>query len=313
MCIRDRTTIALDLRQPTVQQLQGLAPGGIDASVSSKPSVHAPLLCGGTSGGRLTAASVVKVPNTLSDISVVRYEFPSSSAANGFFDALRSKSSTIQNATCTGVNADSGHFLVVSLISFPGSPRADASGTTTFAGGVFSGAYRYNVLRYVRQDRVVYLIRVDQQHDYPDISILDGIENAMNVRAGAELPRGAHSAKPTEVRGVLTRGQWECCSFGQPPIGPIGFWAQSEDVTCPQVVVTGTPYTIVFENQVPNVQPDGLVALTGDGVRSTTIPWGAHVSVVVDLFDQAGAFGCRVGNKISAAVYMKSLSIKVVQ
>ncbi|HEY5011485.1 MAG TPA: hypothetical protein VIK61_02115 [Acidimicrobiia bacterium] len=211
------------------------------------------------------------------------------------------------------MNADFGHFLVGSLNAFPESPRADASGTTTFAGGVFSGAYQYNVLRYLRQERVVYLIRVDQQHDYPDISLLDAIENAMNVRAGAELPGAAHSLKPTEVRGVLTRGRWECCSFGQPPIGPIGAWAQSEDVTCPEVVVSGTPYTIVFENQLPNVQPNGLVVFTGVGTRSTTVPWGAHVKVVVDLFDQAGTFGCPQAGKIAAGVYMKSLSIKVVR
>jgi hypothetical protein len=77
--------------------------------------------------------------------------------------------------------------------------------------------------------------------------------------------------------------------------------------------LSGTPYTIVFDNQLPNVQPNGLVAFTGNGARTTTIPWGAHVSVVVDLFDQAGSFGCHQVGKIAGGVYMKSLSIKVAQ
>jgi hypothetical protein len=46
-------------------------------------------------------------------------------------------------------------------------------------------------------------------------------------------------------------------------------------MTCPEVVVDGKPYTIVFDNQLPNVQPNGLVAFIGDGARPITIPWGA--------------------------------------
>jgi hypothetical protein len=163
-----------------------------------------------------------------------------------------------------------------------------------------------------QQGRLVYLLRLDQQHNYPDLSFFNAIENSMNVRAGVKLPDGPHSLKPTEDQGVLQRGRWDCCSFGQPPIGPIGPWDESEDVTCPEVVLSGTPYTIVFQNQLPNVQPNGLVALAGDGARPTMIPWGAHVSVVVDLFDSAGSFGCQAG-KNANGTYMKSLSIKVVQ
>jgi hypothetical protein len=50
-----------------------------------------------------------------------------------------------------------------------------------------------------------------------------------------------------------------------------------------------------------------------EGGRPMTIPWGAHVTVVVDLYDQAGSFGCRQVGKIAGGVYMKSLSITVAQ
>jgi len=309
----DATTAALDLRQPSVQQLQRFAPGGIDASTSSEPSEAAPLLCGGTRPSRLTTRSIVKVPNTLSEISVLRYEFSSPSAANGFFDAMRSQESLVQGGRCTVATAESGRFTAVSLFAIVGSRVADASGTTTFSGGAYSGAYQYNTLRYVQQDRVVYLMRLDKQHGYADNSFLDAIENTMNVRLGVKLRSGAHSLKPSEIRGVLQRGQYECCTFGQPPIGSIGSWAQSADVTCPEVVFSGTPYTIVFANQLPNVQPNGLIAFTGDGARSATIPWGAQVTVVVDTFGPAGSFGCRQAGKIASGSFMNALSIKIGQ
>jgi hypothetical protein len=304
--INKAATLTPLLHQPSVAELERFAPGGVDVSKSVGPT-GAPLLCGGTRPSRLTGATILRIPNTLSQVSVLRYEFSSSNTASAFFDALRSQAHVIQGAQCMVPTADSGVFTGISLIAFVGSTVADASGTTTFANGLYSGAYQYNVLRYVQQGRDIYLIRLDKQHSYPDTA--DAVENAMNTRAGAMIRSGAHSASPSHLQGVLQRGRWECCSFGQPPIGPIGPWAESEDMNCPELIVTGTPYTIAIENQLPNVQPAGLVAFPGGSRPASTIPWGAHVRVVVDTFTQAGSFGCREGNQIATSIYANVISV----
>ena len=196
-----------------------------------------------------------------------------------YFDALRNQAPIVQGARCTVAAPDSGVFSAVSLFAIEGSHQADASGTTTFSGGMYSGGYQYNTLRWVQQDRVVYLIRLDKAHAYADISVLDAVETAMNARPGGNVQGRAQSAKPSQLRGVLQRGEWECCTFGQAPTGPIGRWVEVENMTCPEIVVSGTHYTIRFENQLPNVQPNGLVVFTGVRTQSTTVPWGTHVEV----------------------------------
>jgi hypothetical protein len=305
------STVPLRLHEPSVAELKRFVPGGVDTSTSVHAAEGAPLLCGGTRSSRLAGAAIVKVPRTLSQVAVFRYAFTSASTASAYFDALRAQAPVIQGAQCTVATADSGVFSAVSLIAIVGSTVADASGTTTYSSGLYSGAYQYNVARYVQQGRDVYLIRLDQQHDYPDRSFVDAVENAMNTRRGASLRSGAHSASPSTVQGVLQRGQWECCSFGQPPIGAIGRWAESEDMSCPVLIVSGTPYTIAIENQLPNVQPAGLVAFPSGSGSAVTIPWGAHVRVVVDTFTSAGSFGCRGGNQIAKGIFANAVSIAV--
>ena len=131
----------------------------------------------------------------------------------------------------------------------------------------------------------------------------------MNTRPSADIPSDK-SVSRSSVVGVLQRGQWECCTTGQ-PITTISPWTQAADAICPQIVVGGTRYTLVMQNEVPNVQPDGLVAFVGPQRHLATIPWGAHLRVRVDSFQTAGSFGCRNGRKIAGGVYLRARAVSI--
>ena len=162
----------------------------------------------------------------------------------------------------------------------------------------YAGGYQYNVLRWVQQDQSVFLIRVDQARNYPDISFLNAVENSMNARPRVRLPDGAQPST-TQVDGVLERAQWESLSPS----------TLNADL-CPQVRVSGTPYTIVVLNELPNVQQDGLVTFVGPDRRLATIPWGAHLVLRVNDFVPAGSFGCQVPDTTNS-IYLRAVAIDI--
>src|SRR5437899_1727021 len=110
------------LRPPCVAQLAGFAPGAVEASRDASSAV--PLLCGGTAPSRLAAASVLRIPNPLSRLSVLKYDFASPRAAASFFDGLRSQYSQVQAGSCTRTTPDSARFSAVSLMAVNGSRNA---------------------------------------------------------------------------------------------------------------------------------------------------------------------------------------------
>ena len=61
-----------------------------------------------------------------------------------------------------------------------------------------------------------------------------------------------------------------------------------------------TIYTLEFLEQLPNLQPQGFVTVSGTGALATTIPWGAHVNVVEDGIADSGIFGCQLSGTQSA-------------
>jgi hypothetical protein len=291
-------TGSLELRQPSVTDLQQFVPGGVDMSSSADKSAGAPLICGGSRPAILADAAVVGVPDSLASVSVVHYRFGSGDAATGYFEAIRSQVPSVTSG-CKAAAANSGVFSAVSLFAFKGQPQINASGTTAFPIGLYAGALQYNVLDFFRQGSDVFEIRVDRQTRYPDIQFEYAIERMMN-HGTSKIPGGAHSAQPAHLDGVIQLGSYLCCMEKSPPIGPIGNWALSRNRTCPEVVVSGTPYTIEMENQLLNVSSNGMVVFSSSGGAPTTIHWGQRVSVTVDDFANATAFGCDIGHATTA-------------
>ncbi len=288
-------TGTLDLRQPSVADLEQFAPGGSDASSTVDKTASPPLICGGSRGGRLIDAAIVAVPDSLSQISVLHYQFSGKDGANVYFDAMRSQVPIVRDGQCKTPTANSGVLLIGFLFAFKGEPQVDASGTTTFPSGRYAGALQYNVLRYFRQGSDVYVIRIDRQNLYADIEFENAIERLMNHGTATVPIAGAHSAQPSRAEGVLQLGRYQCCLQQPSGGGSIGKWALSRDMTCPEFILSGTAYDIEIENQLPNVSAGGLVAFTTKGQPATTIPWGKHVYLVVDIFNSPNAFSCDLG------------------
>jgi hypothetical protein len=292
-------TGTVDLRQPSVADLLQFAPGGVDMSSTADKNAGAPLICGGSRPAALVDAAIVGIPGSLADVSVVNYRFSSKDAAAAYFEAIRSQASMVPPGQCKAPAPNSGVFSAVSLFAFKGQPQVDASGTTAFPTGPYAGAMQYNVLQLLREGIDVFEIRIDRQTRYADISFEEAIERLMN-HGTAKIPdTGAHSAQPSHVDGVLQLGTYMCCMEKTPPVGPIGAWARSRDMTCPELLVGGTPYTIEMENQLENVSATGMVAYSSSG-PATKVHWGQRVSALVDTFGEATAFGCYVGNSNTA-------------
>jgi hypothetical protein len=292
------------LRQPSVAQLAHFAPGAVDASRDASPAIT--LLCGGTVPSRLAAASVLRIPNTLSRLSVLQYDFASPSAAASFFDSLRGQYSQVQAGSCTDTTPDSARFTAVSLFAVRGSRNADASGTSTFQSGPYVGGYQYNVFHWVLQGHSVFLIRLDQAHAYPDVWFVNAVENTMNTRPTANLPTG-QTTHAGLVDGVLEPGQWQCCTTGSATT--ISPWAQTSDARCPEILIDGKSRTLAIINELPNVQPSGVVTFVGPQRRLATVPWGAHLKIRDDFPPTVGSLGCQVRHEIVPVIYTRAVTI----
>lgn len=291
-------TGTLDLRQPSVTDLQQFVPGGVDMSSSADKNAGAPLICGGSRPAVLADAAVVGVPDSLASISVLHYRFGSGDAAIRYFEAIRAQVPSVTSG-CKAAAANSGVFSAVSLFAFKGQPEINASGTTAFPSGLYAGALQYNVLDFFRQGSDVFEIRLNRQTRYTDIEFEYAIERMMN-HGTVKIPGGAHSAQPAHLDGVIQLSSYLCCMEQAPPTGRVGSWAVSRNRTCPEVVVSGTPYTIEMENQLLNVSSNGMVVFSSGAGPTTTIHWGERVSVTVDDFANANAFGCDVGHATTA-------------
>ena len=289
-------TPQLDLREPSAADLERFVPGGIDVSDSADKTTGAPLLCQGSRPSRLVGTAIVAIPNSLSQVSVLRYEFSSAGDASAYFEALRSQVPLVGAGSCRAAAKDSGVFLAVSLFAFQGTGMADASGTTIFPSSIHVGR-QYNVIRYLQQGSGVYLIRIDRQTQYADIWFEDAIERVMNHGRETIPDNRSHSSKPSQIEGMLKLGHYECCQVRTSPTGPIPVYP-----ICPELVIRGTPYTIAFEDQLPNPQPAGLVAFSSSGGPATTIPWGARIYAVVDTFGSSTSFGCYLDGSATTPV-----------
>jgi hypothetical protein len=237
-------TIALVVPQPSAVDLERFAPGGVAASSTADMKEGAPLPCGGTRQSRLADATIVKIPNSLSQVSVLRYEFGSADDAAAYFDALRAQVALVSNEQCTPAGLGSGVPSAVSLFAFAGSPQADTTGTTAYPSGPYAGGFQYNVARYLEQGRDVYVIRVDREYAYADIALEDGVQNAMTTRTASASSIGGATSPAGYLEGVLRQGTFGCCTIKTPPVGPIGPWAESQDMNCPELVANGTVYSI---------------------------------------------------------------------
>jgi hypothetical protein len=297
-------TAQLDLREPSAADVERFVPGGVDVSDSADKTSGAPLLCEGSRPSRLVGAAIVAVPNTLSQVSVLRYEFSSGGEAGAYFEALRSQVPFVRSGSCRAAAKDSGVFSAVSLFAFQGTGVADASGTTIFPTSLYVGR-QYNVIRYLQQGSAAYIIRIDRQTQYADIWFEDAIERMMNHGRAMIPDSRSHSSKPSQIQGVLKLGHYECCQVRTSPTGPFPVYP-----ICPELVITGTPYTIAFEDQLPNAQPAGLVAFSSSGGPATTIPWGANVYAVVDTFGSSTSFGCYLdGSKTTPVANVLSVTV----
>lgn len=281
----------LELHQPTYAELAKFAPGGVDSSSAVDSTAGIPLLCGGSPPSQLKGATVVSVPNSLSQLEVLSYHFANANDAGAFFDTLRAQVPQVRQGTCRTAAEHGGLFSAVSLIAFGGSPDVEASGTTVYPSGTFAGAYQYNVIQYLLDAPDVYLIRLDRQLEYADVGFEDAVDRAINNGHSLHTNTGGHSLHPSTVSGVLQRGQYACCPVQEAPGGTIGQFAETVSMTCPELVISGTPYTIAIENQLPNVQPSGIVTFSTSG-QASLIPWGAQLTAKVDTFTTA-SFGCQ--------------------
>jgi hypothetical protein len=257
----------------------------------------------------LAHATIVKIPNSLSQLSVLRYEFGSAGDATAYFDALRAQVALVSNEQCTPAGLGSGVPSAVSLFAFAGSPQADATGTTAYPSGPYAGGFQYNVARYLEQGRDVYIIRVDREYAYADIALEDAVQNAMTTRTASASSIGGAASPGGYIEGVLRQGTFGCCTIKTPPVGPIGLWAESQDMNCPELVANGTVYSINIQTQLPDLQPAGFVTASGSTGLATTIPWGARVRVVGAAVATSGIFGCLEGNQGDSAPFVHGMSV----
>jgi hypothetical protein len=240
---------------------------------------------------------------------VLRYEFGSADDAAAYFDALRAQAALVSGERCTPAGVGAGVPSAVSLFAFAGSPQADTSGTTAYPSGPYAGGFQYNVARYLEQGRDVYIIRVDREYAYADIALEDAIQNAMTTRTASAPTIGGPTSPSVDIEGVLRQGTFGCCTIKMPAVGPIGPWAESQDMNCPELVANGTVYTINIQAQLPDLQPAGFVTASDSTGLATTIPWGARVRVVGATIATSGIFGCLEGNLGDSAPFLHGTSV----
>ena len=276
------TTAPLDLHQPALADLELLAPGAVDGSAAVSAATQAPLLCGGTSPSRLTGSTVVSQPGSLAGISVLRFAFATRDAARAYAQSVFPQAA--YRSGCSVPVANSGTFKPVSFI-----PTAhgiySASAATSFSSGPYAHSYLWSTMSYVPQGTAVYIVRIDTINGYADLNLEDAVLNSMEAPGGPKLESGSHSVQHTTVRAVLQHSPYSGAAESQglvPQGGPAG----AAYFDCPEVVVGTTVYNLTLEHQLVNAQAVGLVVLTPNG-STETIPWGAPVSLVVDLFATA--------------------------
>ena len=295
----------LDLHRPSAADLERLAPGAVDVSSSVKPSDEAPLLCGGVVASHLLGATIVAIPNSLSRISVLEYGFSSAGALQRYIHELLPAVVTGPSGRyCTLAVANSGAFYPAGLF-LTNNSTWEASAATSYSSGPYAGSYSYSTFEYAPQGSDLFLIRVDKQNGYPDEPFMDVVLNTINAPGSPKLNTGGHSKVPSTVKGVLQRAPYAVI----PPEGP---QASTANFDCPEVVIGSVPYSLVFENQLTNVQPAGLIVFSGsNGAATTTIPWGASITMVVDTFGTTSSettFGCGTA-KSPASNFANVLSV----
>lgn len=263
------------------------------------------MLCGGGVASRLLAATVVAIPNSLSEISVLEYHFMDASAVDQYLHELLPDSpSGPSGRHCKLSTANSGEYYPVSLV-MTNNATWEASATTSYMTGPYAGSYSYTTFEFAPQGSNLFLIRVDKQNGYPDHAFIDVILNLMNAPGSPQLSAGGHSKVPTTLKGELEHAPYALV----PPQGPSASTANDD---CPEVVIDGTPYSLVFVSQLPDVQPEGLVVSSGSNRTATTsIPWGAAVTIVVDTVGTPSSettFGCKSGQSLTP-YFVNALSV----
>jgi hypothetical protein len=275
----------LSLTQPSFTQLERFVPGGINMSASVPVTTQAPLLCGGTTPSRLVGATVAQIPNSLSQISVLKFSFSTPAAAQAYLHAVLPTGVSVTN--CKVPVADSGVFTPVSY--FPGDFGIyEATGSTAFGStGPYPYGRTWNTISYFAQGADAFVVRIDTLNGSPSQLFVDAVLGSMEAPGGPVL-RG-NQTRLSPVTAVLERA----ANSGQPP--PTIQSAGAPWLDCPEAVVGSSRYNIVFENQLPNAQSAGLVVPSASGHGTTTLAWGTRIRMYVDtfgLYSNETTFGC---------------------
>ena len=279
---------ALSIRQPTAGELSRFLPGGVPANGIP---LQAPLPCGGVAKSVRRATAAVRVPDSLLALSVSEYEFASGSGVNAYVDAIKTlpKGSSAGHY-CDSAVAHSGDFYPGSGAFLTNDGYYLLSAATQYRQGIYNGSYSYTSIAYVVHGDVVFVVRVDRQGGYPNSAFMSVLLSAFETPGAPTLNTGNHSAKPTLATAVIHPAEYSMEVGGANPA--------VTNSLCPQATISGTPYNITFERQLPNSTPSGLVIPGTTAGTSTTVRWGTTVTLMVDTFSKTENepyFPCRNG------------------
>jgi hypothetical protein len=292
----------LSIRQPSTAELARFLPGGVPATGIP---LQAPLPCGGVAKSVRRAMTAIRVPDSLLALSVSEYEFASGSGVNAYVDAIK----TLPKASRTGhycdlAVANSGDFYPGSGAYLTNDGYYLLAAATQYGRGIYNGSYSYTSIAYVTHRDIVFVVRVDRQSGYPDEAFMGVLLRAFELPGGPKLNTGNHSATPTSVTAIIHPADYDDGVGGANPA--------VTNSLCPQAIVSGTPYNITFERQLPHPTPAGLVIPGTTAGTSTTVRWGSTVTLVVDTFgktENEPYSPCRNGT-VTDENYVDILSIR---